>query len=221
MVNRIVLVGRLTRDPELRRTTTDVAVASFTLAVDDRVKDANGQKTTSFIGVTVWNNQADNVAKFCRKGNLVAVDGRIRQRSFERRDGSKGSVIEVVADSVQFLEPKGDRIIPNEEFIPDEIPEDNGQNLDSIDVTDDDLPFQKGNIMGYKKIRPHKKVCYFTKNKVKYIDYKDVELLKKFITPTGKIASRHSTGTSAKYQRELAKAIKNARYMALLPYVQD
>ena len=221
MVNRIVLVGRLTRDPELRRTTTDVAVASFTLAVDDRVKDANGQKTTSFIGVTVWNNQADNVAKFCRKGNLVAVDGRIRQRSFERRDGTKGSVIEVVADSVQFLEPKGDKIIPNEEFIPDEVPEDNGQNLDSIDVTDDDLPFQKGNIMGYKKIRPHKKVCYFTKNKVKYIDYKDVELLKKFITPTGKIASRHSTGTSAKYQRELAKAIKNARYMALLPYVQD
>ena len=75
--------------------------------------------------------------------------------------------------------------------------------------------------MGIKKIRPHKKVCYFTKNKVKYIDYKDVELLKKFITPNGKIASRHTTGTSAKYQRELAKAIKNARYMALLPYVID
>ena len=75
--------------------------------------------------------------------------------------------------------------------------------------------------MAFKKIRPHKKVCYFTKNKIAYIDYKDVELLKKFITSTGKIASRHSTGTSAKYQRELAKAIKNARYMALLPYVQD
>ncbi len=221
MVNRIVLVGRLTRDPELRRTPNDVAVASFTLAVDDRVKDVNGQRTTSFIGVTVWNNQADNVAKFCRKGNLVAVDGRIRQRSFERRDGTKGSVIEVVADNVTFLEPKGDKVIPNEEFIPDEVVENESNNLDSIDVTDDDLPFQKGIIMGYKKIRPHKKVCYFTKNKIAYIDYKDVELLKKFITPTGKIASRHSTGTSAKYQRELAKAIKNARYMALLPYVQD
>ena len=221
MFNRIILVGRLTRDPELRRTTTDVPVAQFTLAVDDRVKDANGQKTTTFITVVVWNNQADNVAKFCRKGNLVAVDGRIRQRSFERRDGTKGSVIEVIADSVQFLEPKGDKVIPNEEFIPDEMPEDEGKNLDSIDVTDDDLPFQKGIIMGYKKIRPHKKVCYFTKNKVAYIDYKDVELLKKFITPTGKIASRHSTGTCAKYQRELARAIKNARYMALLPYVQD
>ena len=75
--------------------------------------------------------------------------------------------------------------------------------------------------MAFKKIRPHKKVCYFTKNKIAYLDYKDAELLKKFITPTGKIASRHSTGTSAKYQRELARAIKNARYMALLPYVQD
>ena len=75
--------------------------------------------------------------------------------------------------------------------------------------------------MGIKKIRPHKKVCYFTKNKVKYIDYKDVELLKKFITPNGKIASRHTTVTSAKYQRELAKAIKNARFMGLLPYIAD
>ena len=220
MMNRIVLVGRLTRDPELRRTTSDVPVASFTLAVDDRQKDVNGQKTTTFIGVTVWNQAADNVAKYCRKGSLVGVDGRIHQRTFERRDGSKASVIEVIADSVQFLEPKS-KEIPNEEIPVDEAPSEEGKNLDAIDVADDDLPFQKGNKMGYKKIRPHKKVCYFTKNKVKYIDYKDVELLQKFITPTGKIAPRHATGTSAKYQRELAKAIKNARFMGLLPYIQD
>ncbi len=75
--------------------------------------------------------------------------------------------------------------------------------------------------MKYKKVRPHRKACYFTKNKITHIDYKDVELLKRFITPVGKIAPRHSTGTSAKYQRQLATAIKNARYMALLPYVQD
>lgn len=74
--------------------------------------------------------------------------------------------------------------------------------------------------MGFKKIRPHKKVCAFCKNKSKYIDYKDAELAK-FLTPTGKIASRHSTGTCAKHQRELARAIKNARFMGLLPYVQD
>lgn len=75
--------------------------------------------------------------------------------------------------------------------------------------------------MAYIKKRTRKKVCYFTKNKVKYIDYKDIETLKRFITPSGKIAPRRLTGTCAKYQRELAKAIKNARYMALLPYIED
>lgn len=142
MMNRIVLVGRLTRDPELRRTPNDIPVCSFTLAIDDRMKDANGQKVTSYIGVTVWNNQADNVAKFLKKGSLCGVDGRIRQRTFERKDGTKSSVIEVVADNVTFLEPKGSREIPNEEFIPDEQPEvDESKNLESLDVTDDDLPF--------------------------------------------------------------------------------
>ncbi len=75
--------------------------------------------------------------------------------------------------------------------------------------------------MAYLKKRPKKKICYFTKNKIKHIDYKDIETLKKFITPSGKISARRMTGTSAKYQRQLAKAIKNARYMALLPYIQD
>ena len=73
----------------------------------------------------------------------------------------------------------------------------------------------------FLKKKPKKKVCYFTKNKIEYIDYKDVELLKKFISPSGKISARRITGTSAKYQRQLARAIKNARYMALLPYIQD
>jgi small subunit ribosomal protein S18 len=75
--------------------------------------------------------------------------------------------------------------------------------------------------MAFKKVKTKRKVCYFTKNNVKYIDYKDVELLKKFIAPNGRIAPRRVTGTCAKYQRELAKAIKRARFMALLPYVAD
>ena len=75
--------------------------------------------------------------------------------------------------------------------------------------------------MAFKKVRPHKKVCYFKKNNIKYIDYKDVELLKSMITPNGKISARRATGTCAKHQRELAKAIKTARFMALLPYVAD
>lgn len=226
MVNRIVLVGRLTRDPQVRRTTSDIPVATLTVAVDDRMKDVNGQKQTLFIDVVVWNNQADNVGKYLRKGSLVGVDGRLRQRQYDRRDGSKATVFEVWADSVQFLEPKDATRETNTEEINQVVEDRNpvdGDHLDSLDVTDDDLPFQKGSkrIMPYKKIRQHKKVCYFTKNKIDCIDYKDVELLKKFITPTGKIASRHSTGTSAKYQRELATAIKNARIMALLPFKQD
>lgn len=75
--------------------------------------------------------------------------------------------------------------------------------------------------MAYRKVRPRRKVCYFTKNKIKYIDYKDVELLQRFITANGKITPRRVTGTSAKYQRELATAIKRARFMALLPYIID
>ena len=73
----------------------------------------------------------------------------------------------------------------------------------------------------FKRPKPRKKVCYFTKNKIKTIDYKDVELLKRFVSANGKIIPRRVTGTSAKYQRMLAKAIKNARYMALLPYIAD
>lgn len=75
--------------------------------------------------------------------------------------------------------------------------------------------------MAFKKQRSRKKVCYFVKNKITYIDYKDVELLKRFISANGKIAPRRVTGTSAKYQRMLAIAIKRARQMALLPYVVD
>jgi small subunit ribosomal protein S18 len=75
--------------------------------------------------------------------------------------------------------------------------------------------------MAYKKQRSRRKVCYFTKNKITHIDYKDVELLKKFISPNGKITPRRVTGTSAKYQRMLAMAIKRARLMALLPYTVE
>jgi small subunit ribosomal protein S18 len=72
--------------------------------------------------------------------------------------------------------------------------------------------------MPFKKMRPRKKVCFFTKNHIKFVDYKDIELLQRFVTPDGKISPRSATGTSAKYQRELARAVKNARFMGLLQY---
>ncbi len=148
MINRVVLVGRLTRDPELRKTATDTSVASFTLAVDNRGKGSDGQKTASFIPCQVWNAQADNVAKFIRKGSLVGVEGRLNQRTYDRKDGTKANVLEVICDSVQFLEPKSEGKedaaadpASNAGFAPDEPAKDDSKNLKSIDIVDDDLPF--------------------------------------------------------------------------------
>jgi single-strand DNA-binding protein len=142
MINRVVLVGRLTRDPELRNTTTGNAVCSFTLAVDNRTKGQDGSKTASFIPCVVFSQQAENVSQFVRKGSLVGIEGRLNQRSYDRKDGTKATVIEVLCDSVQFLEPKastGDAApAPTFNDVP-AVEEEN--HLDSIDIADDDLPF--------------------------------------------------------------------------------
>ena len=89
MVNRVVLVGRLTRDPELRKTPTGVSVASFTLAVDNTRKNPDGTRGTCFLNCTVFREQGENLVKFCRKGSLVGVDGSLNQRNFVRQDGTK------------------------------------------------------------------------------------------------------------------------------------
>ncbi len=146
MINRVVLVGRLTRDPELRRSASGSSIATFTVAIDNIGKDANGNKTTSFIPCVVFNEtRADTVTKIARKGLLVGIEGRLNQRSYQKADGSKASVLEVIADSVQFLERR--EPVANEEM---EIPpfddvapvsNEDSKNLDSIEITDDDLPF--------------------------------------------------------------------------------
>lgn len=154
MLNRIVITGRLTRDPEHRTTKNNVSTASFTIAVDDTMKGPDGEKTTSYINVVVWNAQADSVAKSLRKGALVGVDGRIRQRTWEKRDGTgKASTIEIIANQVEFLEPRK-KDIPNEDFGYQSDEEDDSlglgfdeeldnksKNLDAIDPTDDNMPF--------------------------------------------------------------------------------
>ena len=142
MINRIVLVGRLTRDPELRKSTSGASIAVFTVAVDNPDKE----KSTSFIPCVSLNDQrSEAVSKFARKGMLVGVEGRLNQRSFVRQDGSKGSVLEVICDSVQFLERRETSVENEEMEIPEfnDIPaaQDDNKNLDSIEITDDDLPF--------------------------------------------------------------------------------
>ncbi len=109
MINRVVLVGRMTRDPELRRTSNGNAVTSFTLAMNRNYTSANGETQTDFINCVVWNKQAENVERYCAKGSLVGVEGRLQSRSYEGNDGRRVYVVEVVCDSVQFLEPKGSR----------------------------------------------------------------------------------------------------------------
>lgn len=106
MLNRIVLIGRLTKDPELRTTSNGTAVATFTLAVNRMSKDE-----TDFIPVVVWRAQAESCAKYLAKGKLAAVDGRLQIRTYEDSKGNKRTVAEVVAENVRFLSPKGDAVI--------------------------------------------------------------------------------------------------------------
>lgn len=124
MLNRIVLIGRLTKDVDLRSTQNGASVATFTLAVD---RAFSKDKETDFILVVVWRAQAESCAKYLSKGKLAAVDGRLQIRTYEANDGSKRTIAEVVADAVRFLSPKGEQMeIRNkevEETIPlDELP---------------------------------------------------------------------------------------------------
>lgn len=106
-MNRAVLVGRLTRDPELRYTQSGVAVANFTLAVNRRFA-REGEQQADFIPVVVWQKAAENVAKYLSKGRQVAVDGRIQTSSYDNKDGQRVYKTEIVADQVEFLGSKGD-----------------------------------------------------------------------------------------------------------------
>jgi single-strand DNA-binding protein len=104
VLNRVVLIGRLTRDPELKYTSTGNAVCSFTLAVERDFKGQDGQKQTDFIRVKVWRKLAEVVAQHSGKGRLVAVEGRIEVRNYEAQDGSKRTSTEVIADNIRFLD---------------------------------------------------------------------------------------------------------------------
>ncbi len=106
MLNRIVLIGRLTKDPELRSTSSGVPVATFTLAVDRGFKNASGEKETDFVPIVVWRAQAETCATYLSKGKLAAVDGRLQIRTYDDQEGTRRKVAEVVAENVRFLSPK-------------------------------------------------------------------------------------------------------------------
>ncbi len=104
MYNRIILIGRLTRDPELRYVPSGAPVASFTLAVDRPFRDQQGNRETDFIDIVAWRKLAEQVSQYMSKGRMVAVEGRLQIRSYETQDGQKRKVSEVVADGIRFLD---------------------------------------------------------------------------------------------------------------------
>ena len=109
MLNSVCLVGRLTRDPELKYTTSNIAVATFSLAVNRDFKDANGERETDFINCVIWRQQAENLANWAKKGALIGITGRIQTRSYENQQGQRVYVTEVVAENFQMLESRAAR----------------------------------------------------------------------------------------------------------------
>ena len=130
MINNVVLVGRMTRDAELRMTQSNTAVASFTLAVNRPFKNQNGEREADFINCVIWRQAAENLANWCKKGALVGITGNIQTRNYENQQGQRVYVTEVLANNFQLLESRNQQQSSN-----------NPPANDSMDIQDDDLPF--------------------------------------------------------------------------------
>ena len=143
MINRVILVGRLTKDPEYRQTPNGVSVATFTLAVNRPFTNSQGEREADFINVVVFRRQADNVNNYLSKGSLAGVDGRIQSRSYENKEGQRVFVTEVVADSVQFMDSKSSNQQNNQSQQQGQAPAGNNPfaNDNNANIDDDDLPF--------------------------------------------------------------------------------
>ncbi len=159
-MNKVTLIGRLTRDPELRYTSSNTPVASFSLAVNRTFTNQNGEREADFINVVVWRKQAENVKNYLNQGSQVAIDGRIQTRNYDGEDGKKVYITEVVADNVHFLGTKGSNTggQPSQsQTSSNKTPYDFGDNEkpkgtdvsnnpfadfgSSIEISDDELPF--------------------------------------------------------------------------------
>lgn len=160
-MNKVFLIGRLTRDPELRYTGSNIPVATFSLAVNRNFSNASGEREADFINIVVWRKQAENVKNYLSQGSQVAIEGRIQTRNYDGTDGQKRYVTEVVADNVEFLGSKNSSSNSNNfnasannagptpyDFGP--VPEPKGTDVDSnpfadfgasIEISDDELPF--------------------------------------------------------------------------------
>ena len=154
-MNKVLLVGRLTRDPELRTTPGGMAVTRFTIAVSQNFTNKNGERGADFINCSAWGRQADNISKYCRKGTLVSAEGRIRTSSYDAQDGTKRYTTEVVCDTVNFLStksstdnvqsgfaPQGNDLVENMPMEIADLTEDPFKSFgEEITLSSDDLPF--------------------------------------------------------------------------------
>jgi single-strand DNA-binding protein len=153
-MNKVFLIGRLTKDPELRYTGSNIAVATFSLAVNRNFSNQNGEREADFINIVVWRKQAENVKNYLTQGSQVAIDGRIQTRSYDDQDGKKRYVTEVVADNVEFLGSKSSTKASNDmmdnpfqvenevDLKTSDVKDDPFKDFgDEIKISDDDLPF--------------------------------------------------------------------------------
>ena len=157
-MNKALLIGRLTKDPELRATSTGRNVCQFSIAVNRNFTNANGEREADFINCVVWDKQAENLVKYQKKGNQIAVDGRIQTRNYEDKDGKRVYVTEILASNISFLDSKGTGATGNTSFnnLPEPPMVDTSSNNmetvsvekdpfeafgDSIEISDNDLPF--------------------------------------------------------------------------------
>lgn len=167
MLNRAILTGRLTRDPELRYTTSGTAVVQATIAVDRQFKNQQGEREADFINLVIWRKAAENFANFTHKGSLVGIDGRIQTRTYENKQGQRVYVTEINVDSFSLLEPRQDNNQQSNNNYSSQAPSNNASNTtpnspqqnqnarsnygnqnndfdnggQSIDLADDELPF--------------------------------------------------------------------------------
>ena len=159
MINNVVLVGRMTRDAELRYTPQNQAVATFTLAVNRNFKNQSGEREADFINVVIWRQQAENLANWAKKGALIGITGRIQTRNYENQQGQRVYVTEVIANSFQLLESRNSQnqsgnfqtgnssnygntnSMPNFSKEAEQTSFFRGNTTNPLDISDDDLPF--------------------------------------------------------------------------------
>ena len=271
-INRVVMTGNLTADPELRSLPSGNSVCSLRIACNTRRKNGSTgewEDKPNYFNVTVWGAQGENAARYLSKGRPVAIDGRLEWREWEAQDGTKRQATDIIADSVQFLGSRDDasggggssgssgrqrsfqgRRRPGRRR---GLPARTGRRrrrrrrhsvlstqrgtcafsrseAHSHDRAAAESLMAKARGRGKpvrrrdKKGGPgsgRRKPCQHCRDKVEQVDYKDVASLRKFISEKGKIRSRRITGACRRHQVQIARAVKRARELALLPYVNE